>query len=82
VATTQLLPTQHPGQLPALHVTGVWQVRSFGWPGGIHVLPVAAQFVHCPPCLPQATESVPVTHVVPSQHPPQFFGPHVGMPAH
>lgn len=30
VATTQLLPTQQPGQLPALHVTGVWHVRSFG----------------------------------------------------
>lgn len=30
VATTQLLPTQHPGQLPALHVATVWQVRSLG----------------------------------------------------
>ena len=30
VATTQLLPTQHPGQLAALQVTGVWQVRSLG----------------------------------------------------
>ena len=43
VATTQLLPTQQPGQVAALHVTGVWQVPAFGWPGWMQVLPVAAR---------------------------------------
>jgi hypothetical protein len=72
VATTQLLPTQQPGQFAALQVTGVWHVRSFGCPCGTHVFPVAAQFEQASPCLPQATESVPATHVAPLQHPPQF----------
>jgi hypothetical protein len=81
VAITQSLPTQQPAQLPALHVTGVWHVRSFGWPCGMHCLPVAAQFVHAWPCLPHAVASLPMTHFVPSQQPPQFCGPHVGVPS-
>src|SRR4051812_24146730 len=63
VATTQLLPTQQPGQFAALHVTGVWHVRSLGWPIATHTLPVAWQFAHASPCLPHAVESLPATHV-------------------
>jgi hypothetical protein len=82
VATTQLLPTQQPGQLAALQVTGTWHVRSSGCPVGTHVRPVAVQFEHACPCLPHAFESLPVTHVLPSQQPPQLPGPHTGVPSH
>ena len=54
VATTQLLPTQQPGQFPALHVGWSWHVRSFGCPCGMHVLPMTAQLEHACPCLPHA----------------------------
>jgi hypothetical protein len=43
-------------------------------------LPAAVQLAHAEPCLPHAVESLPVTQVVPSQQPPQFCGPHVGVP--
>ena len=57
-------------------------MRSFGSPGPTHVFPVAVQLVHAPPCLPQAIESLPATQVFPLQQPPQFCGPHVGVPWH
>jgi hypothetical protein len=80
VATTQLLPTQQPGQFPALQVTGVWHERSLGWPCGAQMRPVAVQLAQAFPCRPHALESLPATHVVPLQQPPQFAGPHVGVP--
>jgi hypothetical protein len=80
VAMTHVLPEQQPGQFFGPHVTGVWQVRSFGWPRGAQTLPVAAQSAQAWPPFPQAVASPPVTHVVPSQQPPQFAGPHVGVP--
>lgn len=78
----QLVPEQQPfGQLPGLQV-GVWHVRSFGSPSGAQVFPVAEQSAQAWPPLPQATLSAPMTHVLPWQHPPQFAGPHVGVPVH
>jgi hypothetical protein len=55
-------------------------VRSFGWPGGTQVRPVAEQFVHAAPCLPHAVPSVPGTQVFPTQQPAQLPGPHEGVP--
>jgi len=75
VATTQLLPTQQPGQFAGPQVTGVWQVRS-----PAQMRPVVVQLVHAAPWRPHAVASLPVTHVVPWQQPPQFWGPHVGVP--
>jgi len=75
VATTQLLPTQQPGHVAALHVTGVWHVRS-----PPQTRPVDVQFVHAWPCLPHAVASLPTTHVLPWQQPPQLAGLHVGVP--
>ena len=79
-AMMQLLPTQQPPQFAALQSAGVWQVRSFGCPCGTHAFPVTVQFEHAAPCLPHAAESLPATHSVPSQHPPQFAGLQVGVP--
>jgi hypothetical protein len=82
VATTQSLPAQQPGQLSGPHVTGVWHVPSFGWPGATHVWPVAVQSPHAWPPIPHAVESTPATQVVPLQHPVQLSGPHLGVPTH
>ena len=82
VATTHALPTQQPGQFAALHVGGAWHVPAFGWPGGMHVFPVAPQFVHCAPLVPHATVSAPLTQTLPLQQPAQLSGPHFGMPWH
>ena len=82
VATTQASPTQQPGHVAALQVTGALHVPALGWPGGMHVLPVAPQLVHCAPWVPHALASVPVTQTVPLQQPPQFSGPHFGVPWH
>ncbi len=35
--STHWFPTQQPGQVAALQVTGVWHVRSFGWPTAAQV---------------------------------------------
>jgi len=76
----QVLPTQHPAQLPGPHVTCGWQVRSFGWPFGTQMSPIAEQFLQAAPLFPHALLSPPPVHVVPLQQPPQFAGPHVGLP--
>jgi hypothetical protein len=82
VATTQLLPTQQPGQVAALHVAGTWHVRSLGCPWGTQVRPLAVQLAHAEPCLPHAVESLPATQMLPLQQPPQFAGLHDGVPWH
>jgi hypothetical protein len=55
-------------------------VRSFGWPSATHVWPFAAQLLQAAPPFPHAVESPPEVQVVPLQQPPQFAGPHVGVP--
>jgi hypothetical protein len=77
---TQVLPTQQPAQLPGPHVTGGWHVRSFGWPVGTQMSPIEMQFLQAAPALPHAMLSAPPLHTVPLQQPPQFAGPHVGLP--
>ena len=77
-----MLPEQQPAQLPGPHSGAAWQVRSFGSPWATHCRPVAVQFVHACPCLPQAIESLPATQTLPLQQPPQFAGLQVGVPWH
>ena len=81
VVITQLLPAQQPGQLLGPHSTVAWQVRSLDCPWGTQTRARALQSAHAWPCLPHAMESLPATQVVPSQQPPQFWGPQVGVPS-
>jgi hypothetical protein len=65
----QTLPTQHPGQFCGPHVVCPKHEPL------MHDSPNDWQLLHCWPPKPHAKESVPGTHTLPWQQPPQFCGP-------
>jgi hypothetical protein len=71
VPTWHELPKQHPGQLLGPHVAWPWHAPL------THVSPNARQSWHVAPPKPHVDGVLPLRHVLPMQHPPQFCGPHV-----
>jgi hypothetical protein len=76
VPSRHVSPTQHPLQFCGPH-DGVSVHCWFE-----HTSPEPAQFWHCDPAKPHALDDVPAWQALPTQHPGQFAGPHVGWPRH
>jgi hypothetical protein len=67
---------QHPAQFDGPHVCGVMHEPKS------QTSPSPAQSWQASPATPHAVEDAPFWHVLPTQHPGQFDGPHVGCVTH